>query len=124
MTRSIVPVVILPAVEARARGLVPTREAADLYGCWRESIAYAMRSAGYTPTKVRCEGGQVTHWWFPAEVLAARTRHRNAKRGRPRRPRTKATQRKLNEFFRVKVLRRVAQREAAPRTQHPSQLST
>lgn len=110
---------VLSEAEARARGLVPTREAADLYGCWRDSLCQAMRTAGYAPTLVRhFYGGRVGHWWMPRDVLAARQKNVRSVRetGRPRRHGTRWTPKRRRTYLhtiRQRVLARIAQREAA-----------
>jgi hypothetical protein len=47
MTRRPLAGVVLSEADARARGLVPTREAATIYGCDPNSLPKAMRRVGY-----------------------------------------------------------------------------
>lgn len=118
MTRRTMDGDVLSEAEARARGLVPTREAAGLYGCWRDSLCQAMRVAGVAPTLVRhFYGGRIGHWWFPRDVLAVRKRNvlSAQETRRPRRHGTRWTKqrhRKMRNHYRRRLLARIAQREA------------
>lgn len=106
---------VLSEAEARARGLVPTREAADLYGCYARCLPPAMRRVGYVGAWVRGRD-RASYWWHPRDVLTARAanRARYASRNVGRKW-TPETRRKNTNHYRAKLLRRIAQREATKR---------
>jgi hypothetical protein len=112
MTRRPLAGAVLSEADARARGLVPTREAATIYGCDPNSLPKAMRRVGTVGAWVR-GGDKAGYWWHPRDVLAARavnrTRYAGRNVGRTWRPETR---RKNTEHYRAKLLRRIAQREA------------
>ena len=92
--------------------LVPTKEAAKIYGCSPEHHPSVMREHGVEPVRTYAPSGQTISTWHPAVVLQVRQAHKLAKRERRAQREAPATHSRL--LMRHRRLERERNKRLAP----------